>query len=229
MHGDKLSDDLERAVSALQDPTRRGILLDFYVNRTERTVDDVAKAARVHRTVAFSHLERLAALGYLVTSQLRGKSGKPAKLYQLAERPIEVHYPMRRFELLAALLATSLVQLKRNGVQAARKAGRRYGTSLISQPAGSVQEVLDQLAPLGSEYAVQTGDVVLARNCVFREACRQAPQVICQLHAGLLEGALRQAGIDRHAQAEGSRGAGCSYRVARASTRASARALRPAS
>jgi len=92
MVGGKLSDDLERAVSALHDPTRRAILLDFYMTGAERTVDDVAKAARVHRTVAFSHLERLAALGYLSTSQLRGKSGKPAKLYRLTARPIELSY-----------------------------------------------------------------------------------------------------------------------------------------
>ncbi|TMG32563.1 MAG: hypothetical protein E6H93_04525 [Chloroflexi bacterium] len=225
MVGGKLSDDLERAVSALHDPTRRAILLDFYMTGAERTVDDVAKAARVHRTVAFSHLERLAALGYLSTSQLRGKSGKPAKLYRLTARPIELSYPMRRFELLAALLATSLKEFGNKGIQVARETGRHYGAGLVNRPATSVQDAFGQIAELGSDYSLEPNDLVVARNCIFREACRQNPEVVSQVHAGLLEGALQQAGLNCQVQPKECHGAGCSFHVVGSSVEA----LQPAS
>jgi predicted ArsR family transcriptional regulator len=76
--------ELDQTIGALQDSTRRRILLDFYAHDGEWTVDDVAKAVGVHRTVAHRHLERLAALGYLEAGLRRGKQGKPAKFYRLA-------------------------------------------------------------------------------------------------------------------------------------------------
>ena len=219
MLGDQPGDELDRAVSALQDPTRRAILLDFYVTGAQRTVDDVAKAAGVHRTVAFSHLERLVSLGYLGTGRQRGKSGKPAKLYRLTARPIALSYPVRRFELLSTLLATSLETIGRKGVEAARKTGRQFGAGLITQPARTVQRALDELAQLGSRYSVERNELVVAANCVFREACRENPHVVCALHAGLLEGALRKAGIDRSVQLMECHDAGCTFRLADRSPR----------
>jgi predicted ArsR family transcriptional regulator len=72
-------------------------LLDFYAHEPEWTVDEVAQAVGLHRTVAHRHLERLVALGYLTSGQRRGKSGKPAKLYRLADQQIELSYPVRRW------------------------------------------------------------------------------------------------------------------------------------
>src|SRR5215207_2189907 len=164
-----MSDDplgeIDRAVSALQDPTRRRILLDFYVHQPEWTTAEVAGAVGVHRTVAHGHLERLVALGYLVSSQRRGTSGKPAKLYRLTDRQIELSYPIRRFARLAALLAHALRGTP-GGIVAARDAGRGYGASLVNKSADSVESALDELAPLGAEYVV-VGDEVVARNCIF--------------------------------------------------------------
>jgi predicted ArsR family transcriptional regulator len=206
--------DIDRAISALQDPTRRRILLDFYVHQPEWTVHDVAKAVGVHRTVAHRHLERLVALGYLVSGQRRGKSGKPAKLYRLAGLQIDLSYPVRRFARLSGLLAESLHERGQEGIDAAREAGRRYGTSLVSKPARSAQAVLRQLSHLGADYVLTDHDQVLARNCIFRQACALADDVVCELHAGLLEGALQQAGLGLRAEAfRNYAERGCAYRV----------------
>jgi len=213
MPGEKLSSDFDRAVNALQDPTRRAILLDFYTSGAERTVDDVALASNIHRSVAFSHLERLVALGYLGTALRRGKSGKPAKLYRLGAPPIELSYPIRRFELLSMLLATSLTSVGQKAVEAVGQTARRFGASLIAKPTRSVRLALDQLNHLGAGYTVVHRNQVAAGNCVFRETCQKNPLVIRQLHAALLEGAFRQAGIDRKVQHLECRGAGCSYRL----------------
>ena len=206
--------ELDRAISALQDQTRRRILLDFYVHQAEWTAGGVAKAVGVHRTVAHRHLERLVALGYLTSGQRRGKSGKPAKLYRLAGQQIDLSYPVRRFARLSALLAESLQQRGQEGIQGAREAGRRYGASLVDKPSDSVQSVLRQLAPLGAEYVIADQDQVLARNCIFRQACAVAQRVVCELHAGLLEGAFQQASLALRTEAFGNYEEwGCAYRV----------------
>lgn len=188
---------IERVVAALQDPTRRGILLAFYADPTPRSVDDVAAAAGVHRTVAFGHLERLRALGFLQASQRRGLPGKPAKLYRLIAGPLQLHHPARQFAILAGLLAEGLRGMGDAGIAAAHAVGRRQGAALARQagpdaPAG----VLAPLSHLGGDYTVET-DRVLARNCIFEEACACAPEIVCELHAGLIEGALGAAGVAR--------------------------------
>jgi predicted ArsR family transcriptional regulator len=204
---------IERLVGALQDPTRRGILLSFYDDPAPRTVDAVAAQAGVHRTVAFQHLERLAALGYLSTSQRRGVPGKPANLYALAAGPLELHHPARQFAVLAGLLAAGLEALGGAGVEAAHAAGRRQAALLCTEPAATPQAALRPLALLGGSYEVE-GDRVLARNCVFREACASAPRVICRLHAGMIEGALEGGGQPRQVEAlGGTEAVPCAYRL----------------
>ena len=206
--------EIDRAISALQDRTRRRILLDFYVHQPEWTVDDAAKAAGVHRTVAHRHLERLVALGYLVVGQRRGKSGKPANLYRLARQQIDFSFPLRRFASLAGLLAEGLQTRGPEGIEAARAAGRRYGASLVRKSAESPQSVLLELAPLGADYVIADDGQVLARNCIFRQACAVAGDVVCELHAGLLEGAFQQAGLTVRTEAlRNYAERGCSYRV----------------
>jgi predicted ArsR family transcriptional regulator len=206
--------DVDRAISALQDPTRRRILLDFFVHQSEWTVEDVARAVGVHRTVAHRHLERLVALGYLASGQRRGKSGKPPKLYRLTGQQIDVSYPVRRFARLAALLAESLRAHGPEGVRTAREAGRQYGASLINRPADSTGAVLRRLAPLGAEYISIDQGQVLAQNCIFRQACEGAEEVVCELHAGLLEGAFQGAGLSVRMEAFANyQERGCAYRI----------------
>ncbi len=217
---------IERLVGALQDPTRRGILLAFYADPRPRSVDDVAAVAGVHRTVAFGHLERLVTLGFLGTSQRRGLPGKPAKLYQLVAGPLELHHPQRQFATLAGLLGEGLEQFGEPGLEAARAAGRRQGETLGAgcPRAATPADALLPLTVLGGDYEVQ-GDRVVARNCIFEEACARAPQAICHLHAGMIEGVLAAAGMPRCvAPCDGGEGAAsgghvaCVYRLSEAAS-----------
>lgn len=211
--GDEPLAEIDRTISALQDPTRRRILLDFYVHQAEWTTAEVAEAVGVHRTVAHAHLERLVALGYLVSGQRRGTSGKPAKLYRLTGRQIELSYPVRRFARLAAEFAQALRGVS-GGIDAARQAGRRYGASLVTKPADSPESALHQLAPLAAEYVLADGEIVVAGNCIFREACEQAQDIVCEFHAGILEGAFQKAGLDvRTAAFRDYAEKGCAYQV----------------
>src|SRR4029077_17380575 len=85
--------DMERALGALRDFTRRDILLRFYSDRKPRSVDDVAEFAGIHRSVAFDHLERLVGLGCLESERGRVFPGKPAKIYRLTAGPLQLSHP----------------------------------------------------------------------------------------------------------------------------------------
>lgn len=205
--------DLDQLLAAVQNPTRRAILVALLADRRAHTVDDVALIVKVHRTVAFDHLERLADAGLLVKDRRRGRQGKPAALYRAAGSALTAAVPQRQFAQLARLLAEGLGTLRERGHTVARDAGRRYGESLGRRSAGSVVDALAPLQALGGEYELGEGRII-ARNCVFLEACRSGSDVVCGLQAGLIEGALRAGGISASVEPAGPIAeGGCSYLV----------------
>jgi predicted ArsR family transcriptional regulator len=211
-------EDVERLVTALQDPTRRRILLSLVRDGGPRTIDDLAGLVGVHRTVAFTHLERLADLGYLEKSQRRGRLGKPASLYSAKLGVLSLTYPARQFVALASILAAGVHSLGDAAPVAAKAAGVRFGEDAGRQGARSVAEALTPLDALGGDYRVE-GERILAGNCIFREACDQAREVICAAQAGILEGALCAAGIEATVVPEGPLPTrGCAYRLTRRGT-----------
>lgn len=182
---------MERALGALRDFTRRDILLRFFADRNARSVDDVAREVGVHRSVAFEHLERLVALGYLEVAQRRGLPGKPAKIYKLIGGPVQISHPMRRYDVVAESLALAFGELGDIGSHAVRRAGRLYGQTLASRDPRSTMDALEPMLEMGAEYELGSGDIIHCRNCLFAEVCRRAP-VICRFHAGIIEGLLGQ-------------------------------------
>lgn len=204
--------DVDRVLRAIHDPTRRSILLSFYADAGPRTVDEVAARARIHRTAAFAHLEQLAQLGYLEVARRRGRLGKPAKLYSLASgEPIRLVHPARRFEELAALLATAVMGLDATARATVEFQGHNRGAEMARGARGE-EEALAALAPLGADYRFD-GDSVVAANCIFREVCPAARSVVCGMQAALITGALASAGVARRAEPRGPAdgGRGCAY------------------
>ena len=205
---------VDRLATALQDPTRRRILLDLVSHGESRTIDDVARLVRVHRTVVFTHLERLTDLGYLEKTQRRGRLGKPASLYSAKPSVLSMTYPARQFVALATILAAWFADLGPDARGAAKAAGRSFGEDVAASPqVRSVAEALSALDALGADYTMQ-GDQILAGNCVFLEACRDAREVVCNVQAGILEGALCRGGIAATIEPRGPiPGNGCSYQL----------------
>ena len=205
-----MTTDMERALGALRDFTRRDILLRFYADRKSRSVDDVARESGVHRSVAFEHLERLVSLGYLEVAHRRGLPGKPAKIYKLTGGPVQISHPMRRYDVVAEALAQAFDGLGDVGSHAVRRAGRQLGAELAHPGARSVMSALEPLIEMGAEYETR-GGMVDCTNCLFAEVCRRAP-VICRFHAGVLEGILEGSDVHASVKALGFRDPyGCAY------------------
>src|SRR5665213_1177893 len=149
------SGDVERLVTALQDPTRRRILLSLVRDGGPQTIDDLAQLVGVHRTVAFTHLERLADLGYLEKSQRRGRLGKPASLYSAKPGVLSFTYPARQYVALAGILAAGVHSVGDAAPGAAKAAGVRFGEDAARQGTRSVVEALTPLDGLGADYRVE--------------------------------------------------------------------------
>jgi predicted ArsR family transcriptional regulator len=209
-----LAPDMERALGALRDFTRRDILLRFYADHKARSVDDVARAAAIHRSVAFDHLERLVALGYLEVERRRGLPGKPAKIYRLTAGPLQISHPMRRYDVLAESLARWVEGNSGDGGRRAMKdAGRALGESLSRFTVTTLSAALEPMIELGADYEIARGGAIVCTNCLFAEACRRVPN-ICHFHAGVIEGLTGRDGRDREIESLGFRGAGgCAYEV----------------
>ena len=206
-----MAPDMERALGALRDFTRRDILLRFYSDRKERSVDDVARASGVHRSVAFDHLERLVALGYLEVERRRGLPGKPAKMYRLGAGPVLISHPMRRYDVLAEALARGVGDTDADTGTAMRRAGRSMGRTLARPAVMSLATALEPMIEMGAEYDLGRPERITCTNCLFAEVCRRVP-TICEFHAGVIEGL---AGIDGDRSSIRSIGfhgpSGCAY------------------
>lgn len=178
---------MDRALSALQDLTRRDILYRFYSDPAPKTAVEVARTAGIHRSVAFDHLERLVGLGYLETELRRGFPGKPAKLYRLAQGPITVSHPPRQFGLLAHQLALALESFGPAGLAAAHSAGRRLAATLeAAGPGDNLKACLQPLEALGARYDLSSAGRIVMTNCLFHESCVRSAAVR-RFQAGLLE------------------------------------------
>ena len=209
-----MAPDMERALGALRDFTRRDILLRFYTDRKARSVDDVAKAAGVHRSVAFDHLERLVALGYLEVERRRGLPGKPAKIYRLTAGPLVISHPMRRYDVLAEALARAFARSHEDGGRRAiKEAGRAFGKGLARQGVTAMPAALEPMIEMGADYEMARGGGVVCTNCLFAEACRRVP-IICHFHAGVIEGLSGRDGSERSIASLGFRDpSGCAFEV----------------
>ena len=176
-------------VLALQDPTRRGILFSFYCDPEARTVDQVVTGAGVHRSVAYTHLERLVALGYLVTGLRRGTRGRPAKTYRLAPEPPPAEPPAHGLLTVLRLLSEALGEWGTRGQAAVRASAVRLGRTLAPGPEASAGW-LEPLCTLGDQLHLDPPGRVVAERCAFRDACAAERALVPTLHAGLIEGVL---------------------------------------
>lgn len=203
---------MERALGALRDFTRRDILLRFYAERKPRSVEDVARASDIHRSVAFDHLERLVGLGYLEVERRRGLPGKPAKIYRLTAGPVQISHPMRRYDVVAEALARFL-EGTADGKRAIVEAGRSLGRSLARSNLTSLPAALEPLVDMGGDYEIGRDGYVECKNCLFAEACRRAPG-ICLFHAGIISGLTSSDRQNEEVEPLGFRGSGgCAYLV----------------
>jgi predicted ArsR family transcriptional regulator len=165
-------------------------------------VQEIAGRAGLHPNTARFHLDALVDAGLAARApKERTTPGRPS----IAYRAVEGGAPAgrRRYRLLAEMLTSLIAGVMPKPGQAAAEAGREWGRYLTEQPppyqrlgAGEAIErltaTLEEVGFAPEAVAGGTQHQLRLRRCPFREVAENHQDVICQLHLGLMQGALAQ-------------------------------------
>jgi len=193
------------ATSAFGDATRRDIYLFAHAAEAGVTTSEVARRFGLHPNVARHHLDKLAAGGYLqvqVGRSAKPGAGRPSKRYQVTEKALALEFPVRRDDLLIALLGRALALVPIEAAEAMAEAvGEDYGRSLAASMApgeghrslqAALHAVADALTAHGfASHTESRGGAlaIISEQCPFGGAAVQHP-VICAVDRGIVKGML---------------------------------------
>jgi predicted ArsR family transcriptional regulator len=187
---------LQRQARALGHPTRFAIF-----EHVARARDPVRVAALVQRfglnhNAIRQHLMKLCEADLLVEElAARSGPGRPALEYRLAPEVSGTWGTASPYEQLAA----ALLDMAADGLSA-REAGRRAGRRAARAAAGRdgegpLEHVIAEIRRRGFEPWTEHGperiDVVL-QGCPFLDGTSTHPDIVCEIHRGLVEGILEE-------------------------------------
>lgn len=207
-------------LKALGDNTRYAIYLEIARSAAPRSTADIADTLGLHPNTIRPHLERMREVGLLdVEIDSRGTVGRPTNRYSVAADAPSLGLEPPAFPTLAGMLAQVAVQ-SLPAVEDITEVGRRQGrvAALRSASGGPrpttaracASALMAELANLGFDPAgeidtngagedIGTASIAFA-HCPFRELAEIYPQLVCNLHRGIVEGfaeaASEDAGID---------------------------------
>jgi len=187
---------------ALGDDTRFAIYQELAQSPAPCSASELAERLALHPNTVRPHLDRMREAGLVEVEPIhRGTVGRPQLRYSLAPGAPGLGFDPPAHTLLAGLLAALAEQLGGDGLDASNL-GRRWGTDAAGrrQPgrgclAALVKE-LDRLGfdPVESELGGLDGDARRVRvdflHCPFRELAEAYPELVCNLHRGIVEGVV---------------------------------------
>jgi predicted ArsR family transcriptional regulator len=195
--GNDVLPDRDRAIhAALAVPSRADLLEQLQASDMPLDVDQLAELTGLHRNTVRFHLDVLVAAG-LATSQPipRPRRGRPRYGYDA------VHTGgadgTADYRLLAEALTTYLASRPSGrhdpGKQAGRLLGKRLGNPFGTAPtsaAATARYVDATFSELGFDSHLtrrRDGFELALHSCPFRDLAAQHRDVVCGMHAGLLE------------------------------------------
>jgi predicted ArsR family transcriptional regulator len=179
------------------------------------TVKDLGAALGGHPNTARHHLRALVATGLVEERRTPpdGGRGRPAARYVLTAAGRDAAAPDRRgaaadeYVALAGAFAERLAARGGDPGDDARAIGRAWGASLTDRPdppvgdgveeeTSSTGRVVGLLDRLGFSPRTDPGSdtTVSLRTCPLLDAARRHPDVVCEVHLGLVAGALEARG-----------------------------------
>ena len=183
-------------LKALGDETRHALYREIAGSTAPRSASELADALGLHPNTVRLHLERLRDAGLIEVEAIhRGTVGRPQHRYSLAPGAPGLGFDPPAHVLLSGLLAALAEATGADG-SAARATGRAWGrkaaerTSEQSCLALLAQE-LDHLGfePAADDTATLNGSTRIEfLHCPFRELAEAYPDLVCNLHLGIVEG-----------------------------------------
>ncbi len=174
-------------------PTRADVLHHLRDHGEGTSAAAVAAALGLHANTTRFHLDALTAQGLVAREpEQRTMPGRPRVLY----RALDGHRD-HRYQDLAGAMVRHFAGPMEDRADLARQAGEAWGAelrreSLRNEPQQDpVQRLVGCMAGLGYSPQLQDGGALLVlRPCPFAEVAGADPDVVCQLHLGLIRGVL---------------------------------------
>jgi predicted ArsR family transcriptional regulator len=203
MEGPPTPDPRVRRHRALASPSRARLV--ELLQAADRPLDaaELAELTGLHLSTVRSHLAILVEADVVTArSEPTGRPGRPRQRYEVGD---DADGADDGYRFLATALTGALRATTDDPGAAARASGEAWGRFLVDRPAPgrpvpageAVARVHAMLATAG--FAPEPGAVapeVLVRRCPFLTLAREDPEVVCNLHLGLLRGALAELGHD---------------------------------
>ncbi len=187
-------------LKALGDETRHALYREISASTAPRSATDLAESLSLHPNTVRLHLERLREAGLIDVEVLhRGTVGRPQHRYSLAPGAPGLGFDPPAHVLLAGLLAALAETSGAKGL-GARATGRAWGRSAAerslerTQDQGCLSLVAQELDRLGFEPAADDTATLDGStrieflHCPFRELAEAYPELVCNLHRGIVEG-----------------------------------------
>lgn len=167
--------------------------------REPTSAADLAQLLGLHVNTTRFHLDRLVAAGVVERhDDTRVSPGRPRVLFGLTASGSGTG--PRAYRLLSDILIAALRRDRDGAASVARDAGHAWGASLTGarrsrRTPQAVERLRGILAQIGFAPSVRPGDtsgetVVELTHCPFLESALAHPDVVCGIHAGLIEGVL---------------------------------------
>ena len=172
-------------------------------SREPMAVSEVAQRVSIHVNTARFHLESLVDAGLAERqTQTRTSPGRP-KIVYAGTLPNQTHERAMGYRLLSEILTTAIAQADPDAGPWLYQVGREWGRYLTTRPAPFEeineeeidQRLVDKLDALWfAPELVENSDPPTLRlhNCPFYDSARRHPQLVCQLHAGMINGSLEE-------------------------------------
>lgn len=163
----------------------------------------VAIQLDLHANMARRHLRALADRGLVEVSSTQPGRGRPAVEYTLnatgrSALAGEIGELGDDYRTLATAFTTHLAEHSPTASDDARRIGRVWGAELTNGPRSSRTrrrtELLGLLTRLGFSPAERPEGEVTLQTCPLLEAARVHPEVTCQVHLGMVQGAAESLG-----------------------------------
>lgn len=171
------------------------------------TTAELVEAAGLHANTVRAHVQELVAAGLVARESVPPTGrGRPAHRYRITDEgravPRVSDPTFMEYRGLTTAFASYLAARSSDPSDEARQIGRAWGAQLAesdtgqdAEPADLVVRLLTRLGftPIAPEGSVAAEGIAL-RTCPLLELAEEMPEVICQVHQGLVEGALDQYG-----------------------------------
>ncbi|MEU8799929.1 helix-turn-helix domain-containing protein [Spirillospora sp. NPDC048819] len=183
---------------ATEGPRRREVLDVLRDAGAPLGVTDIAGRLGVHANTARFHLDALAAEGAVErTVEQPSGPGRPRTVY--TPRAGMDRGGARGYRLLAQILLSRLASDGPRARESAAQAGREWGRFLVDRPPPfkrmTDEEAAERLTALldDLDFAPKPdGDVIRLRHCPFLELAEEYGPLVCDVHLGLMQGALTE-------------------------------------